>query len=151
MKYFTIKELCKTSYNIKNEPNAIERANLVCLIENVLDPIRERMGQPIIVTSGFRSAEVNRKVGGVATSQHTMGQASDITLKPQTDNKRLFDTIRKLAKEKKIEFDQLIWEYGNDNYPAWVHISYKQFGTNRGQVLQAKKNHLGKTVYTTIK
>ena len=78
MKYFTIKELCKTSTGLPNVPNREQEANLVFLIENVLDPVRKELGQPIIVTSGFRSEAVNKAVGGVKNSVHKNGQAADI-------------------------------------------------------------------------
>lgn len=91
MKYFTIDEMCKTSTKLDNVPNAVERANLVCLIENVLDPIRERYGKPIIVTSGFRSERVNKAVGGVSTSQHCLDVQTEILT---TEGWRNIDTIK---------------------------------------------------------
>lgn len=135
MKYFTIKELTKTSTGIANEPNQAQKANLVFLTENVLDPVREKLGQPIIVTSGFRSPAVNKKVGGVSNSQHLSGQAADIRLKYRKDNVKLFQLINEMCIKGQIVFDQLIWESGDKTSPAWVHVSYKQFGTNRKQVL----------------
>lgn len=150
MKYFTIDEMCKTSTKLDNVPNAVERANLVCLIENVLDPIRERYGKPIIVTSGFRSEKVNKAVGGVSTSQHCLGQSSDIVTKGNTDNALLFNLILDMKKKGKIVFDQLIAEFPTNNNPSWLHISYKAVGTNRGQVLVASKVN-GKTKYSNYK
>ena len=150
MKYFTIDEMCKTSTKLDNVPNAVERANLVCLIENVLDPIRERYGKPIIVTSGFRSERVNKAVGGVSTSQHAKGQASDIITKGNIDNALLFNLILDMKKKGKIVFDQLIAEFPTNNNPSWLHISYKTVGTNREQVLVASKIN-GKTKYSNYK
>lgn len=74
MKYFTINELIKTSTGISNIPNAEQVANLIYLVENLLDKAREELAMPITVTSGYRSEAVNRRVGGVATSQHTKGE-----------------------------------------------------------------------------
>ena len=112
MKYFTIKELTKTTLGV-NTPNRIQIENLKLLIEKVLDPAREEFGQPIKVTSGFRSEELNKKIGGahkykdgvyIATSQHCFGQAADIQC---SDNKKLFRILADM------EFDQLIYEFGN--------------------------------------
>lgn len=150
MKYFTIQELSKTDTKIFNVPAQEERENLIALTEKVLDPIREAIGKPIVVTSGYRSTAVNKKVGGSSTSQHVKGQAADITLQPNMDNGNLFDMILKISTQGKVKYDQLIWEYGNDNYPAWIHISYKKEGGNRMQMLRAKKNSLGKTVYVRM-
>ena len=118
MKYFSIKELTKSATaqrnGIKNDPSIQEVANLTALIENVLDPLREAYGKPIIVTSGFRCEKLNKAVGGAASSQHVKGQAADIRSMQDTpeENKKLFDLIVKL----KLPFDQLINEYGYD----WV-------------------------------
>ena len=132
MKYFTIKELCNSntanSLKLDNTPNEEETNNLVQLVENILDPAREAWGKPIIVNSGFRNKELNSKVGGSKTSQHTLGQAADITVGNPTDNKKLFELIQKLA----LPFDQLIDEY---NY-KWVHVSYGP--KNRRQILHIK-------------
>ena len=135
MKYFTIKELCKTSTGLPNVPNREQAANLIFLIENVLDPVRQELGQPIIVTSGFRSEAVNKAVGGVKNSQHVLGQAADIRCKYRKDNMRLFDLIITMMYQNKIEFDQIIWEKGDKTAPAWIHVSFKMLGTNRKQVL----------------
>lgn len=135
MKFFTIKELTKTNTGISNVPTQEVTQNLIALIENVLDPIRERTGEPIYVSSGYRCEAVNKKVGGVKNSQHLTGEAADITLKNKKNNARLFAIIKDMGKFNLIEYDQLIWEKGNKNYPDWVHISYKQNGGNRKQVV----------------
>ena len=127
MKYFTIKELTKTSTGISNIPNAEQIANLTYLVENLLDEAREQLGMPITVTSGYRSKAVNKAVGGVATSQHTKGEAVDLVCK---DNARLFNIL------KTMNFDQLIWEKGNSIQPAWVHVSLKRIGINRKQIIK---------------
>ena len=137
MKYFTIEELCASDTarrkGIDNTPNADARLRMQTLIEQLLDPIRAAWGGPITVNSGYRSPELNKKVGGVSNSQHLKGEAADITVGSVEDNKRLFDKIVELQKAGKIAFDQLIDE---SNY-AWVHVSYRS-GKNRNQIL-----HLG--------
>lgn len=127
MKYFTLNELTKTSTRISNIPNAEQIANLTYLVENLLDEAREQLGMPITVTSGYRSKAVNKAVGGVATSQHTKGEAVDLVCR---DNARLFNII------KTMNFDQLIWEKGNSIQPAWVHVSLKRIGINRKQIIK---------------
>lgn len=132
MKYFTIKELCKSetavSNKIDNTPTKEAESNLVQLVENILDPLREAWGRPIRVNSGYRSPELNRKVNGSKTSQHLTGQASDITTGSREDNKLLFDLIQKL----KLPYDQLIDEY---NF-RWIHVSFSP--RNRRQILHIK-------------
>ena len=134
MKYFTIEELCASDTaerkKIDNTPNADARLRMQRLIEQLLDPIRAAWGGPITVNSGYRCPELNRAVGGVATSQHLKGEAADITVGSAGDNKRLFDKIVELQKAGKIAFDQLIDESNYD----WVHVSYRS-GKNRNQIL----------------
>ena len=140
MKYFTIEELTLTNTGLENVPNRDEIASLRELVENVLDPIREQFGGAIRVTSGFRSSRVNKAIGGALNSQHTKGEAADISC---SDNKLLFEIIRDT-----VVFDQLIWEFGDSNQPAWIHVSYKSQG-NRNQVLIAIKIN-GKTIYKKL-
>lgn len=129
MKYFTIKELCKSSTAIQkgidNTPNSEIVSNLEQLVDKVLDPLREEFGEPIIVNSGYRSPALNKAVKGAATSQHVSGQAADITAGSKFGNKRLFILAQKLN----LPFDQLIDE---KNY-SWIHISHSP--RNRKQVL----------------
>ena len=134
MKYFTIEELCKTSHKVDNKPNEEQKANMEYLINNILDKARETLGMPIKVTSGFRSVELNKKVGGAANSQHTKGEAADLTC---YDNKKLFNILKKIG-----GFDQLINEF---NY-SWIHVSVKRNGENKNEVLTATKIN-GKTTY----
>ena len=131
MKYFTIKELTNTSYkSIDNTPSNVQTFNLVALVERVLDPAREWLGVPITVTSGFRNKTINQLVGGAVNSQHTTGEAADLVC---SDNAKLFTYIRDC-----LIFDQLIWEFGDDTRPSWVHVSYSRQGVNRKEVLRAK-------------
>ena len=132
MKHFTLRELIKSDTairkGIKNIPNRQEEQNLIALIDNVLDPLREAYGKPIIVTSGFRCEELNRLVGGSKTSQHRTGQAVDIRTISDTpeENKKLYDLII----ESNLPFDQLINEHNFD----WVHVSFSE--KNRKQILK---------------
>lgn len=138
MKYFTIEELCASEVararNIPNHPTSDVRECLTRLIDRVLDPIREAWGGPVTITSGFRAGLLNKAVGGVPTSQHLKGEAADITVGTQAENKRLFELVVALQKEGKILFDQLIWEKGSAAGPDWIHVSYRQ-GRNRNQIL----------------
>ena len=122
MKYFTLHELTRSAtasrLKIDNTPSQEVVQNLELLVKNVLDPLREAYGKPIIVSSGYRCPKLNKAVGGVKNSQHMLGQAADIktTSDSPADNRKLFD----LARELKLPFDQLIDEFGYD----WIHISY---------------------------
>ena len=102
------------------------RDNIIALVENVLQPLRDAYGKPININSGYRCAELNKKVGGVATSQHTKGQAADCGCDDPL-------ALAKLAIKKKITFDQMIV------YPSFVHFSYKKDGENRGEVFYSAK------------
>lgn len=130
MKHFTIKELCHSitanARGIDNACDATIENRLVALVENVLDPLREWYGKPIIINSGYRCPQLNRAVGGSPTSQHMKGEAADIDAGDRQQNKLLFEYIR-----KNLPFDQLIDE---SNF-AWVHVSFRESG-NRKQVLK---------------
>lgn len=122
MKYFTINELCK-SYTAKrnkidNTPTKEAEQNLINLVNNILDPLREAWGAPIIIGSGYRCPELNKLVGGVKNSQHMTGEAVDIKTVSDTkeDNKKLYELI----KELNLPVDQCINEYDYD----WIHVSY---------------------------
>lgn len=139
-KNFSLAELTATKTGLPNAlPKHLE-GNLRSLAENVLQPARDALG-PLKVTSAYRSPAVNAKVGGAKTSQHTQGQAAD--LKFDGGNEVLFNWIR-----ENVEFDQLIWEFGTDNAPSWVHVSYVS-SKNRKQILKAVK-HNGKTKYLPL-
>lgn len=119
MKYFTIKELTKSSTaeskGIDNTPTPEVERNLTALVENVLDPLRTIYGKPITVNSGYRCPELNKAVGGSATSDHVKGFAADITAGSKEENERLFNIIK-----HNFHFSQLIDE---KNF-SWVHVSY---------------------------
>ena len=145
-KYVTYAEVTKsnqaTALKLANIPNAEQLNNLRLVCTKVFDPLREYFGKPIGISSGFRSVELNAKIGGSKSSQHCQGKALDIDgdIFGGISNKLIFEYIR-----KSCTFDQLIWEFGSENPPDWVHVSYNE-GKNRGQVLRAVKIG-GKTVY----
>jgi hypothetical protein len=130
---------------INNEPDAYQLQNMQLLAEKIFEPLREHFGVPIAINSFFRSQKLNKAIGGAAGSQHTQGRAIDIddTL-GGVSNKQMFDWIR-----ENLDFDQIIWEFGNDSNPAWVHISYVSESENRKRVLKASKKN-GKTIYTIM-
>ena len=116
---------------ISNMPTAEHIENFKILAAKVFEPIREHFGVPIRISSGYRSAELNKCVSGSATSQHSSGEAIDIDQDATTiTNKQVFEYIK-----DNLAFDQLINEF---NY-AWVHVSYKANGKQRGEVLEAYK------------
>ena len=120
MKYFKIKELCKSSTAIQkgidNSPNSEIVKNLEQLVDNILDPLREKYGKPINVNGGYRCPALNKAVGGSKTSQHMLGLAADITVGTPAKNKELFDLIIKMN----LPFDQLI----DEQKYKWVHVSF---------------------------
>ena len=134
MKHFKLREFVKSStakrLGISNIPNSEEIDNIEKLVVNILDPLREAYGKPIIITSGFRCEELNRAVKGVSNSQHRTGQAADIITVEDTseENKKLFDLIIALN----LPFDQLINEHNFD----WIHVSYSP--RKRKQILNIK-------------
>jgi hypothetical protein len=145
-KYVTYAEVTKSNQanvlKLANIPNAEQLNNLRLVCVKIFDPLREHFGIPIGISSAYRSVDLNRKIGGSKSSQHCEGKALDIDgdMFGGISNKKIFEYIR-----KSCTFDQLIWEFGSENHPDWVHVSYNE-GKNRGQVLRAVKIG-GKTVY----
>lgn len=125
---------------IVNTPTTEALENMKHVAKNVFDKVRRHLGVPLIVSSFFRSPELNKAIGGSSTSQHMKGEAIDID-HPKL-NKKIFDYIR-----KNLVFDQLINEFPDENgVPSWVHVSLKREGENRGEVLIAYSEN-GKTKY----
>jgi hypothetical protein len=121
---------------ISNMPTPEHIENFKLLAEKIFEPIREHFKVPIHISSGYRSKELNAKIGGSATSQHCKGEAIDIDMDGSTNgvtNKMVFDYIK-----DNLPFDQLIYEFGDSNNPDWVHVSYSR-NAKRGQVLKAFK------------
>lgn len=143
---FSLNELTKsqtaTRQGISNQPTEEHLENLKALVENVLQPIRDSKGQPIRVTSGYRSAKLNAAIGGSSKSQHSKGEAADFEI-TGVDNYELAEWIKSFIPE----FDQLILEFytSGDQNSGWIHCSYSR-EKNRKQVLTANKEN-GKTVY----
>ncbi len=101
---------------------------------NCFDPLRRWWRKPIGISSFYRSPELNKAIKGSKNSQHCKGQAIDIDadiLHNGITNKMIFDWLK-----LNVDFDQLIWEYGDDLNPAWVHVSYAARGKNRKQILR---------------
>lgn len=142
-KNFTLQEMVHSYTAVKkgllNEPNEAQIENLRILCENVLQPLRDALG-PIYISSGFRSVELNTAIGGSSSSQHCAlkGAASDIDVGKR--NAEVFNYIK-----DHLVWDQMIWEFGDDENPSWVHVSYNE-GHNRKQILKAIKQG-GKTKY----
>jgi hypothetical protein len=114
---------------------------MIILANKVFQPIRDHFNVPIYISSGYRSAALNKAIGGAASSQHCTGEAIDIDMDGHSSkitNVEIFKYIR-----DNLFFDQLIWEYGNTTAPDWVHVSYRTTGTNRRQVLKAVKGTFG--------
>lgn len=139
-KNFTYEELTHSAtakrLKINNTPNDEEKGKLKKLAETILQPIREKYGRPIVVTSGFRCVKLNLAVGGVKSSQHCKGEAADIRSVSDSvkDNKELFDLVLQMIKNKEITVGQLIDEYGYN----WVHVSLPRLGKTNNQVLHIK-------------
>lgn len=133
---FMLSEFTDTDTGIANNPSQEEIRNLKLLAQKVLQPARNKFGV-INVTSGYRSPEVNSAVGGSATSDHVHGRAADIQCE---DMAEVFNYIRKY-----LPFKQLIWEFGTDAQPKWIHVAYDA-NNNKGEVLKAIKKG-GKTKY----
>lgn len=127
---FTINELIfsetAVTNNIDNRPSVEVIANLKALCENVLQPLRDYLKSPVIITSGYRSRELNRKIGGVSNSQHILGQAVDFVV-PDRKLKEVFDYIKNF-----LPYDQLLLESGKNG--KWIHVSFRR--NNRHQSVE---------------
>jgi hypothetical protein len=149
-KNLTLSEVTKSDTAIKNGINNLPTQehyeNLVAIANKIFQPIREHFGKPIAVTSGYRSLALNKKVGGSKTSAHCFGQALDLDADKfgGLTNADIFNYVK-----NNLEYDQIIWEFGTDKNPDWVHIGYKKDGGNRKQNLRAVKEGT-KTKYLPI-
>jgi hypothetical protein len=147
----SLKEVVKsntaTRRGIDNSPTPEHLENLKALAKNVFQPLRDALGI-ITVSSGYRSFDLNKAIGGSKTSQHCKGEALDLDndfKKGRSTNKEIFDYIK-----DNLTFDQMIFEFGTETNPNWVHVSYKSNGMNRGQILRAIKVK-GRTKYLPYK
>ena len=140
-KHVSIKEgvysITATRLGIDNEPNKEQLANMKLLAEEIFEPLRTYVGGPIKINSFFRCPELNKAIGGSGKSQHCHGQAIDIddTFGICT-NAEMFEFIK-----KHLDFDQMIWEFGDDDNPNWVHVSYVSPTENRNRCLKAYKEN----------
>tara|TARA_R110002020_G_scaffold459821_1_gene678044 strand:- start:641 stop:1096 length:456 start_codon:yes stop_codon:yes gene_type:complete len=130
---------------IENKPNEEQLANMKLIAEKVFEPLRAWAKGPIKINSFFRCEELNTAIGGSSRSQHCKGQAVDLddTFKFKT-NSEMFHYIK-----NNLDFDQLIWEFGTEENPAWVHASYVSEEVNRKRCLLAYKEK-GRTKYKVI-
>jgi zinc D-Ala-D-Ala carboxypeptidase len=141
-KYLTLEQATKSQTaerkGIDNTPDTEQRENMKHVAKNVYDKVVDEFPGTYL-NSFFRGDKLNAAIGGSKTSQHRSGEAVDID--HATKNKQIFEYVR-----KNLEFDQLIWEFGDDTSPAWVHVSLRRDGKNRKQVLVAYSEN-GKTKY----
>jgi len=143
-KNLTLREAIKsntaTRLGIDNTPEEWEIHNLQAVAENVFQPVRDHFGVPIAVSSGYRSKKLNKAIGGSKYSQHMIGEALDLDadVYGKVTNAEIFNYIK-----NNLEWDQMIWEFGDDEEPNWVHVSYKESGRNRKQIKRAYRDEKG--------
>jgi zinc D-Ala-D-Ala carboxypeptidase len=130
---------------IENMPDEYARQNMEIIAERIFEPLREAACGPIKINSFYRSPELNKAIGGSERSQHCEGRAIDLDdTYGHMSNSQMFHFIK-----NKLDFDQLIWEFGNDKNPDWVHVSYVDEDYNRKRCLKAIREN-GKTKYIDI-
>ena len=130
---------------IKNIPNEYQITNMYILAHKVFEPLRKWVKGTIKINSFFRSIELNEAIGGSSTSQHCEGRAMDIDdIYGHKTNSEMFNYIK-----DNLDFDQLIWEFGDDKEPDWIHVSYCSSDENRKRCLKAYREN-GKTKYKII-
>ncbi len=148
-KNLTLQEAVKsntaTRLGIPNTPEQWEINNLRAVAENVFQPVRDHFGVPIGVSSGYRSKALNKAIGGSKYSQHMIGEALDLDadIYGKVTNAEIFNYIK-----NNLEWDQMIWEFGDDEEPNWVHVSYKEAGRNRKQIKRARRDEKNRVYYT---
>lgn len=140
-KHLSLSEVIKSGtakrLGIDNNPTPEHMQNILLIAEKVFEPVREHFGKPLYVSSGYRSEALNDAIkGSSSTSQHCRGEALDLDAQVYGGftNKELFEYIK-----ENLIFDQLIWEYGNDDEPDWVHVSYTNETVNRKEVLRVER------------
>ena len=147
--HISFKEATKSNTALRlyldNTPNDYQITNMVGLALNIFEPLRKFVGGPIKINSFFRCEQLNRAIGGSSRSQHCEGRAIDLddTFGHKT-NAEMFQYVK-----DNLNFDQMIWEFGDDNNPNWVHVSYISEDENRGRCMKATKVN-GKTKYILI-
>lgn len=140
----SVKSATAIKKGIDNSPNEEQLSNMKLLADKIFQPLREHFKVSIGVTSFFRSKELNETIGGAKSSRHMSGEAIDLDadMYGKITNKEIFDWV-----VKNLEFDTIIWEFGTENNPAWVHITYLKKG-NRNRKLRAFKDYKGSTHYS---
>jgi hypothetical protein len=141
-----IKSNTATRKGIDNSPNNDHLESLEDIAKDIFQPLRDDLGV-IYVSSGYRSDALNKAIGGSRKSQHSKGEALDL----DNDNKNKAATNTEIFNYIKdnLDFDQLIWEFGTDEKPDWVHVSYTTKRPNRNQILKAYRQS-GKTKYKSM-
>ena len=130
---------------IENEPDEKRLENMRLLAEKIFEPLRKYVGKPIKINSFFRSPDLNKAIGGSSKSQHCKGQAIDIDdTYGNMKNYGMYNFIK-----ENLDFDQMIWEFGDDENPDWVHVSYVSEEENRNRCLKAVREN-SRTVYKLI-
>lgn len=136
-----VKSYTANRLGIVNMPTEEHMYNMIVLGTEIFEPLRKFVGGPILITSFYRSEELNKAIGGSKSSQHCTGHAMDIDdVYGHKTNADMFDFI-----VTHLDFDQIIWEFGDNKNPDWVHVSYVE-NNNRRNVLKAVKEK-GKTIY----
>jgi hypothetical protein len=132
-----------TRHGLDNTPNSFQLRAMELVAQKIFQPVRENFCTPIYISSFFRSPKVNRKAGGAKSSSHTRGEAIDMDadVYEGVSNSEIFSYIK-----DNLSFDQLIWEFGDDENPNWVHASYVSEEDNRGEILIAYSGK-GRTKY----
>ena len=130
---------------LKNDPSDEHLLNMITISEKVFEPLRNHVGGPIKINSFYRGPELNKAIGGSSKSQHCHGQAIDIDdTFGHMSNADMYYWIK-----DNLNFDQMIWEFGTDKNPNWLHVSYVSDEENRNRCLEAYKLN-GKTKYKVI-
>mgnify|MGYP003123882434 FL=1 len=134
-----------TRRGIDNTPDKEHLDNMKLLAEKIFEPLRKWVGGPIRINSFYRGPELNKAIGGSSKSQHCKGQAMDIDdTGCHKTNAEMYAWIK-----DNVDFDQMIWEFGDDKNPNWVHVSYVSPEENRNRCLKAYRED-GKTKYMVI-
>jgi len=130
---------------IDNTPNDEQLNNMELIADNIFEPLRSYVGGPIKINSFYRSPKLNEAIGGSSKSQHCHGQAIDVDdTFGRASNAEMYSFIK-----ENLDYDQIIWEFGTDKNPDWIHVSYVSPQKNRNRCLKAFKQK-GKTKYMVI-
>ena len=140
-----VRSITALRLGLNNDPSDDHLQNMKLLSEKIFEPLRTYVGGPIRINSFYRGPELNKAIGGSSKSQHCHGQAMDIDdTYGVMSNATMYNWIK-----DNLDFDQMIWEFGDDKNPNWVHVSYVNPGENRNRCLKAYRKD-GKTKYMVI-